>query len=287
MRAGHLHPGPSGRPVAALARALGRAARGRPGPGGPASPEGRRGRGHGALSQLRPGLAVVVAITVTASVLGAVETVEAVPASASEVGTPSVSVSPAKAGSVSTWTVSFVAKTALAGGSGTVTLAVGGEPGTVMPATASDYVVTDLTNASGSGTVTAAPALSDASSQVTVVLPASTSAKDKLKLAISGVTDPPAPTSVETVTVETSGDTTPATSAAFSIKASADGSGKVAVSPTSVLASVPCTLQFTYTAAAGGVDGGTLSLAVPPGWSAPTLSPGQPGHVATVGRHSY
>jgi hypothetical protein len=40
-------------------------------------------------------------------------------------------------------------------------------------------------------------------------------------------------------------------------------------------------LTFTYQAGAGGIRGGLLSVKVPPGWSPPSTSPGDPGYVTS------
>lgn len=58
----------------------------------------------------------------------------------------------------------------------------------------------------------------------------------------------------------------------------ADGSGTLAVSPTLASAGSSPTLTFTYTPAVGGLDGGTLELDAPTGWSFPTSA----GDVALV-----
>ncbi len=64
----------------------------------------------------------------------------------------------------------------------------------------------------------------------------------------------------------------------------ADGTGTVTVAPTQVPASSSGNqLVFTYTAAAGGMDGGTVTVAVPPGWTPPTATAGQPGSVTASG----
>ncbi len=54
---------------------------------------------------------------------------------------------------------------------------------------------------------------------------------------------------------------------------SADGSGTMSPSPTSVTAgSTGNTITFTYTAATGGMSNGAVELTVPTGWSAPSLT---------------
>ena len=61
-----------------------------------------------------------------------------------------------------------------------------------------------------------------------------------------------------------------------------DGVGTVQVSPDRVAASSTRTLTFTYAPAAGCVvEGGTVSLKVPPGWTPPSATPGAAGYVAS------
>jgi hypothetical protein len=69
------------------------------------------------------------------------------------------------------------------------------------------------------------------------------------------------------------------------------GGGIMKVVPSSVLASHRSTLTFTYTAPRGGLRSGTLTLTVPPGWTAPNLHRRTPGYttastgsVAVAGR---
>ena len=65
-----------------------------------------------------------------------------------------------------------------------------------------------------------------------------------------------------------------------------DGSGSVTVSKTRVHRRAHHqTLRFRYTVAAGGIDGGELTLAVPKGWSAPSRKKKAPGYVtASAGK---
>jgi hypothetical protein len=59
-----------------------------------------------------------------------------------------------------------------------------------------------------------------------------------------------------------------------------DGSGTMSVSPTTLRSNTSGnTLTFAYTAAAGGIVNGTLTLAVPSGWSAPSTTGTAPGYV--------
>ena len=57
-----------------------------------------------------------------------------------------------------------------------------------------------------------------------------------------------------------------------------DGSGTLASATTDVSASqAGLTLTFTYTADTGGMNGGTITLVVPAGWSAPSTNPAAAG----------
>jgi alpha-tubulin suppressor-like RCC1 family protein len=65
---------------------------------------------------------------------------------------------------------------------------------------------------------------------------------------------------------------------------SPDGSGQLSVdTPTVANGAKDVTLAFTYTADRGGVKGGELTLTVPPGWSAPSPKPKDPGYVSSKG----
>ena len=61
-----------------------------------------------------------------------------------------------------------------------------------------------------------------------------------------------------------------------------DGSGGLGGTPTTVgYGSAGNTQTFTYTAAAGGTSNGTVTLVVPAGWNAPSLTPGNPGYTVS------
>ena len=63
---------------------------------------------------------------------------------------------------------------------------------------------------------------------------------------------------------------------------SADGSGTLTVPNTSVSASsTGNTLTFTYTAATGGINNGSVTLAVPSGWSAPSTTGANAGYTTS------
>jgi Chitobiase/beta-hexosaminidase C-terminal domain/Bacterial Ig-like domain len=62
----------------------------------------------------------------------------------------------------------------------------------------------------------------------------------------------------------------------------ANGSGSIVVSPSAaVAASGGNTLTFTYTAVAGGLNGGALQVTVPSGWSAPSITSGTKGYTTS------
>jgi hypothetical protein len=62
----------------------------------------------------------------------------------------------------------------------------------------------------------------------------------------------------------------------------ANGSGQMSVSPSTASASsAHHTLTFAYKAARGGIWRGTLTLTVPAGWSAPSISPTAPGYLTS------
>ena len=201
------------------------------------------------------------------------------PASASQVSSVTVGISPTTAGVTSTYTVTFTTTAGLAANSGTITFyASGGQAGTVFPATASSYVITDLTRAAGSGTVSATPVRTNANAQVSFAVPKKVNAGDRLRVTVSGVTNPPMSSTNQTLSVWTSGDTTPVASPTYVVTPSPDGSGTMTVSPTSTPAGAPATLTFTYTATTGGTSNGKLSVTVPTGWTAPSATAGQPGY---------
>ena len=61
---------------------------------------------------------------------------------------------------------------------------------------------------------------------------------------------------------------------------SPDGSGTISPSPATVAkGSAGNTISFTYTAATGGMQNGTITLVVPSGWSAPSTTSTDPGFV--------
>jgi hypothetical protein len=59
---------------------------------------------------------------------------------------------------------------------------------------------------------------------------------------------------------------------------SADGSGSMSPSTSSVTHSTHAAITFTYTAGTGGLNGGVVRLTVPSGWSAPSIDPAADGY---------
>ena len=201
-------------------------------------------------------------------------------AAATKVKSVTASISPTTAGAPSTYTVGFEATTKIKGGTGTITLEAAGETGTTFPSVASDYLITDTTTSSGSGTVTVAPTLSDGSGTVKFIVPNGIAAKDNVTVTVSGVTNPPLASTTQTISVSTSTDTGEVASNAYSVTASSNGSGTMTVNPTTASPSTPTTLTFTFTAALGGMSSGELSLAVPSGWTAPSTTSGHAGYTS-------
>ena len=81
----------------------------------------------------------------------------------------------------------------------------------------------------------------------------------------------------------TAGGTLTALAASPSINVYArDGSGGLGGTPTTVgYGSAGNTQTFTYTAAAGGTSNGSVTLVVPAGWNAPSLTSGNPGYTVS------
>lgn len=62
-----------------------------------------------------------------------------------------------------------------------------------------------------------------------------------------------------------------------------NSAGIMTVSPSTVTAGHPSPLTFTYRAPAGGLPpAGEVTLTVPPGWTAPSATPGAPGYVSAT-----
>jgi hypothetical protein len=90
--------------------------------------------------------------------------------------------------------------------------------------------------------------------------------------------------SASTISATVTGGTSSGVSRAFTV-AEVDGGGAMVVAspPSRSVANGAdgYTLEFEFVAAAGGMAGGALTLHVPAGWSAPSLTPSAPGYVTT------
>lgn len=158
-------------------------------------------------------------------------------ASASAVSNITVSVSATTAGQPSTYTVRFKATTALASGVGTVTLSADGGTGTIFPSGAGQYVVTD--QKSGASATASTVSVSGGVSATTVTVPVVVAAGDTVKVVVTGVGNPALASTTQTLSVTTSSDTTAAQSPAYTITASADGSGSATLNQSAVTAYTP------------------------------------------------
>jgi hypothetical protein len=101
---------------------------------------------------------------------------------------------------------------------------------------------------------------------------------------IAGITNPAVGTYANALfSVTADGETAGSPAANVVITASADGSGTMTVSPSSVaIGSSGDTLVFTYTAAPGGVSAGEIEVTVPAGWSAPSITPSAAGYTTST-----
>ncbi len=129
----------------------------------------------------------------------------------SSVSSVTVSPAPDTAGATSVYTVTFTVYSALPAG-GTVSFQA---LGTVFPSQAADYVITDLTTGSGSGTVVAAPTVS--SGLTTFAVPNGLNAGDHISVAVSAVTNPQQASTSQVLSVSTSADTAPVNSPDYTI----------------------------------------------------------------------
>ena len=141
----------------------------------------------------------------------------------SSVGVVTVVPSPSTIEATATYTINFSVAGALTAGTGTITIdTIVGAPSTVLPSPASDYKVNDTTTSAGTGTVSVPPTLTSGLATVTFVVPRGIKAGDALSLVVSGVTNPATVSNSDTLSVSTSSDTVPVTSAPYAISASSD-----------------------------------------------------------------
>ncbi len=140
-----------------------------------------------------------------------------VQAAPSGVGSPSVVVAPNTAASSATYTVTFTATSALSTSDYYLIDASGGAAGTVFPSLSTDYSVTDLTNAAGTGLESVSPVPFNTGSTVAIEVPGPVSAGDEIQLTISNVTNPSSPGSADYMYVYTSQDGLPTKTNSYAI----------------------------------------------------------------------
>jgi|GEM_PF-1418027 hypothetical protein len=128
---------------------------------------------------------------------------------------------PDVAGSTANYTVGFTTPSALVGGQDTVTIA--SPSGPTFPSGQNDYFVIDNTSPSGTQTVSSVD-LADGGHSLTLKLSKSVAAQSSLSVNVIGATNPASPGSYS-LDVSTSKNTTPATTASFSIVAAAAAPG--------------------------------------------------------------
>ena len=124
---------------------------------------------------------------------------------------------PDVAGDTANFTVGFTTPSALAEGQDTVTIA--SPSGPVFPSGQNDYFIIDNTSSSGTQTASSV-SLANGGHSVTLKLSKSVPADSSLSVNVIGATNPPSP-GTYSLGVSTSQNTTPATTASFSIVAAA------------------------------------------------------------------
>ena len=172
-----------------------------------------------------------------------------------------------------TYTVGFrtSAQGGLVANQGTITLS--GPPGTVWPDFGPDYTITGAAT-NTTTPVVATPVVADGEPVVTVTLPTAIAPGQRVTLAVTGVTNPPAGTGA--LTVATSSDIVGASTPAYRlVTATGAGGPTVALSSYAALAS-----QVTYTvgfrtSAQGGLaaNHGSITLLAPRGTVFPPNGP--------------
>jgi hypothetical protein len=176
-----------------------------------------------------------------------------------------------------TWTVGYNAG---GGSTGPDTVSVVFAPGFVIPANPTVHLGPAFSGCTGTTTAAASATTVtiDVGSGCTLAADAAAT------LTIDGITNPPAGTYANSLfSVAADGQSAGSPAASIVIMASADGSGTVTASPTSVpVGSAGNTIVFTYTAAPGGLDSGELDMTVPAGWSPPSVTPSDPGYVTST-----
>ena len=175
-----------------------------------------------------------------------------------------VSFSPADntTGASTTWTMDFMAATALTAGTDTITLT--GPSGTVFPTSAGNYNVTDT--ASSTSSVVTSVYSGGGTDSVTLVTPVSVTGGDTVSVVATGVTNPAAGTYPSTdFTIATSKDAADSASSSLDFLEPPNAANStVSASPTLVAANGTATATVTVTAkdASGtAIDGETVTLA--------------------------
>jgi hypothetical protein len=232
---------------------------------------------HVLRTAVLPWITILLALGLIAAGTVFVGVPSARPSAASTLTQPSVSLSATEAAASDVvYTVEFStsANGAIPAG-GTITMVA--PPGTLWPSNhnACDYVLTDLTTASGDASCPSVKFadsglpvydfLSYSGAAVSLTVPNAISARDQLSLAISGVVNPGAGT--QTLTVLTSSDTTPVISAPYTVTVSSSVTQpSVTLSSSAAGATaVDYTVGFTTSANGAIPAGGTITVVGPPG----------------------
>jgi hypothetical protein len=176
-----------------------------------------------------------------------------------------------------TWTIGFNAGI---GSSGPDTIVVVFASGFVLPASPTVVLGPAFTGCTGTTTASTTSTTVTISVGAGCTLAASASAT----LTLAGITNPPAGTYANSsFSVTADGESAGSPVDNVVISASPDGSGSMTASATEVaVGSSGNTLVFTYTAAPGGLDSGTLELTVPAGWSTPSVSSSAAGFATST-----
>ena len=228
------------------------------------------------ISAVRPWVAVIFALGLIAMGTVLVGAPSARPSAASTVAQPSVSLSSSSASAIVNYTVAFsTSATGAIPAGGTITLIA--PPGTLWPNHHNNcqYGLTDTTTASGDATCLSAT-LADSGlpiysylacpgAAVQLTVPNAIKAGDNLSLAISGVTNPGP--GVYTLAVSTSTDTTPETSASYTITSPTSVTQPSVTLSSSVAGAtaVNYTVGFTTSATGAIPAGGDITVIGPPG----------------------
>jgi hypothetical protein len=163
----------------------------------------------------------------------------------------SATADPNVAGDTANYTIGFTTPSALAGGRDTITIA--SPSGPTFPSGQTDYFLIDNTSSAGTQTVSSV-SVADGGHSVTLKLSKSVPADSSLSVNVIGATNPPSP-GTYSLGVSTSQNTTPATTASFSVVAPATAP---AFSPVASPALVGGTSTYTVGAfkAASGLAAG-------------------------------